>query len=360
MATSKERLEKEIFCLKQEMGVMQQTSDFNVQELNNSRENMAKMSEILSSKNAKLSFFKLNEERLILDNNKYQKEFKKIQETSLSQGEQFESIRSTLKEVLDKDNDICKNAGGSLESISNDAQVCDTVNFMIKDYVDTKKQPQSDVETTNEQQKSYNVEIQKYKRALLDLVIKIKAQTEQFRSNEKQVIDADIEKYQKKHDVMQRKVTDLGEKLIKSNGKIREMTSALAKSKIQDVAHQKLIVANSQLKEREGKLIKETSDLKKELLALKTAKVVKTEVDLAANESKLVQELKAEMARLESEHFITLQKYVKHLGGMKEQVRTFILAYVVNDMNTEIISMTKFFEYWLWVSIIQINIDFIT
>ena len=316
LAESKGRIEKENLGLKQELVEEKQKSDLKIQELNTTNDHLAKMSQIFSSKNAQLSLMKLNEERLILDNNKYQKEYTKMQESVMIQGEKFEAIRSTLKEVIEMDKDFCKSTCDNLVPTSDDSTVCDSVNFLLSDYFESKKRHQTDVQTTNELFKTYNDKIFSYKKTILDLVRKIKSQTEAAKIKDKQMKEMLERKPDPQVETMKRNIGILGEKIQMRDEKLKELGTALAKTKAREGQHQKLIEAIQQLKQREMKHLKDISGLKKEVLAISNMNKIKQE----AGKSQEIKQLKAEMTKQAAEYYESLNKYINNLDGMKKQV----------------------------------------
>ena len=316
LAESKGRIEKENLGLKQELVEEKQKSDLKIQELNTTNDHLAKMSQIFSSKNAQLSLMKLNEERLILDNNKYQKEYTKMQESVMIQGEKFEAIRSTLKEVIETDKDFCKSTCDNLAPTLDDSTVCDSVNFLLSDYFESKKRHQNDVQTTNELFKTYNDKIFSYKKTILDLVRKIKSQTEAAKIKDKQMKEMLERKPDPQVETMKRNIGILGEKIQMRDEKLKELGTALAKTKAREGQHQKLIEAIQQLKQREMKHLKDISGLKKEVLAISNMNKIKQE----AGKSQEIKQLKAEMTKQAAEYYESLNKYINNLDGMKKQV----------------------------------------
>ena len=326
ISETKDRIEKDSFRMKQEMAEEKQKSDLKLQELNNANEHLSKMSQIFNSKNAQLSLFRLNEERLILDNNKYQKEYKKMQESVAIQGEKFESIKSTLKDVLERDNDFCKNNFDTLTSMSDDSQMCDVVKFLILDYVETKIRHKTDLQNTNEQLKSYAEKIGSYKKTILDLVRKIKSQTEAFK-NKEQMKEMEDKKQEKEFEKLKASNAELGKKIQGKDDRIKELAASIPKSKAKEGKEQKLIETIQQLKLKESIYLNDISALKKEMLMLKNKiKADKMAVDKIKVESspavgsKTIEQLKSEMAKNEAEYYESLQKYITNLDGMKKQV----------------------------------------
>ena len=316
LVESKGRIEKENAGLKQELVEQQQKSDLKVQELNTTNDHLAKMSQIFSSKNAQLSMMKLNEERLILDNNKYQKEFNKMQESVMMQGEKFEAIRSTLNEVFETDKEFCQSTCDNLASTSDDSAVCDSVNFLISDYFESKKRHQTDVQTTNDLFKTYNDKIFSYKKTILDLVRKIKSQTEAAKMKDRQMKELMEKKPDPQVETMKRNIGILGEKIKMRDDKLKELSTALAKTKAREGQHQRLIEAIQQLKQREMKYLKDISGLKKEVLAVSNLNKIKQEAGI----SQEIKQLKAEMTKQAAEYYESLNKYINNLDGMKKQV----------------------------------------
>jgi hypothetical protein len=319
LTESKDMFEIENFGLKKEMSDQQQKSELKVKELNSAKEQLSKMSQIFNSKNAQLSLLKLNEERLILDNNKYQKEFKKMQENAMIQGEKFETIRSTLGQVLKKDNDFCNNPGDILKSISDDSEVCNIVTCMILDYVEGKKLHQIDVQSANDQFKSYKEKIFSYKKTILELVRKIKTQTEAYKNKDRQLKDLQEKKLDKEVVTMKHNISVLVEKIKIKDDKIKELAAAATKSKTREGQYQKLTEAIQQLKLKEVKYMKDISGLKKELLVTKDTSKVKIEPG-SAQESIAIEQLRAEMTKQEAEYYESLEKYINNLDKMKKQV----------------------------------------
>lgn len=186
LADGKERAEKENSNLRLEMSTFKGEAESKLQELDNAKDHIQKMSKIFSSKNAELSAMRLNEERLILDN-------RKLEKLAQSREEKFGSFKSTLKEVMDSDAKFCKNAIGNM-STSSDDDLGDVINFIIVDYVASKKRHMADIEKSNANLNVVQDKKDFYKNTIRQLVQKLKTLNETSKALNKKYLQIENEK----------------------------------------------------------------------------------------------------------------------------------------------------------------------
>jgi type I site-specific restriction endonuclease len=312
----------------------------------------------------------LSVERLELDNNKLNKETKLVREVSERREENFVSIKSTLKEVIEQDNDFCKNAIGNIgigngignKSTESDADVCDVVKFIVADYVDSKKRHLIDFRSSNEKLKSYQEKKETYKSTILELIKKLRIQNETFKtikmleSKREKEFENKQKELVKAGEMIQRKDKELvkaEEQIQRKDELIRDLQTKLKSSKTNPDLIQ-------QFKQTESRFTKQISELKAELKRkvdtiktneevikrkndtiktneevikrkndaiknLQNAKLKAAETEtvkrLKAAETETVKKLKAELQKQEAEYFASLKKYITNLDAMKNQVK---------------------------------------
>ena len=155
------------------MSAKDQERDNLRQEMNKVKNEMSQMAKMLSSKNSQMSTIKLLEERVSLENKKLQKIITQKNDlidatnhqltNTISDLEQFSSVKSDLKKVLCKDATLCQKLTGQRDmSNLNSKEMCDVISYVIVDYVESRKRHSNDVEKSLAKISALSKEVEKH------------------------------------------------------------------------------------------------------------------------------------------------------------------------------------------------------
>ena len=212
---------------------------------------------LLNLKRSEIFARQLTEERLTMENQKLMKliEEKKIElekynsaaqqmqdevkelKQVKAENEMFatnvESVKTNLKHALRKDDNICKNLTGgttsSIDGLKND-EIFDIVNFVVRDYVDSKRRHLKDVEIGNQHIHEIFLQKQKYKTSVGDLVKKLNCQNVVIKDLMKKTreLEAETEDLKRENEIKHEKISELAGKssikaqmILESNEKLK-------------------------------------------------------------------------------------------------------------------------------------------
>jgi len=241
---------QELVCVKDQLFNMSKCVNTKTAELSelrvyNSRLNMEnnRLGKLIDSKDAELQKLRSQEKRVLLEIDHFKK--RKCQNCN--------SVRSTLEQVIKKDNSFCKNLVGSGVSMT-DSELCDVINFVVVDYVDCKHRHYNDIQKSLEKLKGHEDKNKTQKATLVEVVRKLKAQNEVIKGLilKSEEAEKDVEEWKTNfsdlESVLQSKdenismlksqlvekeksVEEIGENLSKKNNKIAKLQQCLFKEK---------------------------------------------------------------------------------------------------------------------------------
>jgi chromosome segregation ATPase len=306
LAHDKDRLHQENFNLRMQVFEHQKQTEQRLEELNSAKKNMARMLQVLHTKAVELSTMRLNEERLLLDNAKLRRVLKAKQGNE----DLLECVKDTLKEVLEKDNEFCKNMTDTEPSALTYKDSIEIINFIIVDYVAGKQEHVQEVKRLNFQVRGYIEKIGSFKQNIVDLVMKIQSQGAAIKSQNEHNSEL-----KKELDGVKNHLKELGHKLKARDDKIVQLKIAVDKEKNEKLPQ------THQLKDQteEEKRHSEISNKKEELEQNEMMPV-----------SVIVEEMKMKMAKQEADYFASIQKYISNLDAMKTKVFSFLAIELLN------------------------------
>ena len=309
LTQDKDHLEQENYSLRMQMSDYQKEVGLRLGDLKSANEKMTMMSQVINTKSCEFSAMRLNEERLLLDNNKLRNELKASKEKEII----FDSIKGTLNEMIVKDNVFCNNVIDTDPSLLTDKDSIDVLNFIIVDYVAGKQEHVDEVKRINAQIKGYIGKIGSYKKNIVDLVMKIQAQGLAIKAQSD--CNSELQRYLQ---ALKQNLKELGKKLKVRDDNIIQLKTAMNKEKnerLTEVFELKTTIQD--LEEKETKCLEKISDPQKGL--------EQNQIIPVSNPNYNDEELKTRMAEEEADHFVSLQKYISNLDAMKTKVFTILI-----------------------------------
>ena len=309
LTQDKDHLEQENYSLRMQISDYQKEVSLGLGDLKSANEKMTTMSQVINTKSCELSAMILNEERLLLDNNKLRNELKASKEKEIL----FDSIKGTLNEMLVKDNVFCNNVIDTDPSLLTDKHSIDVLNFIIVDYVAGKQEHVDEVKRINAQIKGYIGKIGSYKKNIVDLVMKIQAQGSAIKAQSD--CNSELQRYLQ---ALEQNLKELGKKLKVRDDNIIQLKTAMNKEKnerLTEVFELKTTIQD--LEEKETKYLEKIPDPQKGL--------EQNQIIPVLNPNYNDEDLKTRMAEEEADHFVSLQKYISNLDAMKTKVFTILI-----------------------------------
>ena len=287
MTQLKEKFEKDCFILKQACNSHLDVSRCKDEEIESFKDQVTRLTQIVSEKHAENSTLKLIQQRVFLENNKLQKELKKVEEMAAGERKFFQSVKSSLDVVISQNLPLFEKVLGSKSALETEADICDVIALVFGDYVKTKLDEQVIAE-----------EMKKPTVALMEKLIRKDNQILELKAGHDDR-EAHISKLLKMYnDLFKREQAHL------------QQIDDLEKSSMQNQAQMTTI---NNFKLMEAKYLKEIAELK--IAKVPTETKVKAECGEEVMES-----LKAKLAKQEAKHRKQTADHISSMAAFKSEV----------------------------------------
>ena len=138
MTQLKGKLEKDCGILEQACDSHLDLSKCKDEEIGNFKDQVTRLTQIASEKQYEISTLKLIQQRVFLENNKLQKELKKVEEITTGERKYSQSVKSSLDAIISQNLALFEKVLGSKSALETETDTCDVIALIFGDYVKTK------------------------------------------------------------------------------------------------------------------------------------------------------------------------------------------------------------------------------